>query len=82
MRPLAVLLLLALALFAAPLAIEAQPAGKIPRIGILTIGSSFAAGTSDNPAPLRLGPAFREGLREHGWVDGKNVRLEWSGRMS
>jgi ABC-type uncharacterized transport system substrate-binding protein len=43
-----------------------QPAKKIPRIGILIIASR-------NPAI----EAFREGLRELGWVEGKNIAIEY-----
>jgi putative ABC transport system substrate-binding protein len=48
---------------------SAQPAeGKIPRIGILTQASSERAPMFD---------AFREGLRELGYVEGRNVILEF-----
>jgi len=47
---------------------QAQQAGKIPRIGWLTSGSS----------PARL-EAFRQGLRELGYVEGKNIIIEWRG---
>ena len=40
---------------------------KLPRIGEVWFGSPSAAGPYD--------PAFREGLRELGYVDGKNVTL-------
>jgi ABC-type uncharacterized transport system substrate-binding protein len=48
----------------APLAIEAQTAGKIAKIGYLT-GSS-------------LGPldAFKRGLGEHGYIEGRNLAIE------
>jgi len=49
-------------LLAAPLAAEAQPAAKVPRIGVL--GSGSRADLSP-----RLDP-FRQGLRELGWVEG------------
>jgi ABC-type uncharacterized transport system substrate-binding protein len=58
---------LALALLAAPLAGEAQPAGKIPRIGILRQGSP--------PDPLV--EAFRQGLRELGYVEDRNISIEY-----
>jgi hypothetical protein len=53
-----------LSLLAAPLAAEAQPAGKIPRIGILRPGSP--------PDPLL--DVFRQGLRNLGYDEGRNVR--------
>ena len=54
-------------LLAAPLAAEAQPA-RIPRIGVLSPGS---------PGPSPLFDAFRQGLRELGYVEGQNIRLEY-----
>jgi putative ABC transport system substrate-binding protein len=58
---------LALALLVAPLAIEAQPAGRIPRVGFLANGSAAASPPVD---------AFRRGLRSLGYVEGQNVALE------
>ena len=40
----------------------------IPRIGIITTGSPEAL--------AHLLEGFKEGLREHGYVDGQNVRLD------
>jgi putative ABC transport system substrate-binding protein len=60
----------ALALLAAPLAAEAQQAGKIYRIGFLAPGS--ATGGDRRP-----GAAFREGLRELGWAEGQNLLIEY-----
>ena len=57
-------------LLAAPLATDAQPAAKVPRIGFLSPSSS-----SDPRIPVRLG-AFREGLRELGYVEGQNILIE------
>ena len=48
-----------------PLAVRAQQAGKIYKIGFLYAGSSS----------LGL-PALIEGLRQLGWIEGKNVALE------
>jgi len=48
---------------------EAQPAKKIPRIGYL------AAASSSTASPLT--EAFREGLRQLGYVEGKNIVIEW-----
>jgi len=53
----------------APLAAEAQQAGeKVVRVGVLWPGASA-------PRPPRL-EAFREGLRESGYVEGQNVAIE------
>jgi putative ABC transport system substrate-binding protein len=62
---------LALALLAAPLAVDAQQPGNSYRIGYL--------GTSPPSTPdiLRNVEAFRQGLGELGWVEGKNIVIEW-----
>jgi len=54
-------------LLAAPLAAEEQQAAKIARIGYLTI--NFASG--------HLTEAFRQGLRDLGYVEGHNVVIEY-----
>jgi putative ABC transport system substrate-binding protein len=61
-------LMLLLALLLAPLAVEAQQPGKVPRIGFIEAGSA-----SVNRHFL---DAFRQGLRELGWVDGQNMVIE------
>ena len=61
--------LLLLGLLAAPLAAEAQPAGKVFRIGIL----SNIPLTDPRGAPLW--GAFIEGLRELGYVEGQNTTI-------
>src|ERR1700757_1135344 len=48
---------------------EAQQPKKVPRIGYLTVPPLSA-----NMAPVE---AFRQGLRELGYVEGKNVVIEW-----
>ena len=55
-------------LLAAPRAADAQPAVKVPRIGLLW-GSSPSAGGS-------YLDAFRQGLRELGYVEGQNIVIE------
>ena len=57
---------LALVVFTLPFAAEAQQTGKVPRIGWLAAGP--------NPA---LDEAFRQGLRELGYVEGKNIVVEY-----
>jgi putative ABC transport system substrate-binding protein len=61
-----------LVLFSAPLAVEAQQPGKVYRVGILTNNAS-------DPAEARLWQAFRQGLRELGWIEGANILLEFRG---
>ena len=56
------------ALLAAPLAAEAQQAGKVRRIGYLDMGSA-----------ARSRPyfeAFRQGLHDLGWVEGQNIAVD------
>src|SRR5262245_52308504 len=62
------LLLISLTLASVHLA-EGQQPGKIPRIGVLvpTSPSFFAARIK----------AFQQGLHEHGYVEGKNIMLEY-----
>ena len=57
----------ALAVLAAPLVAAAQQAEKVWRIGVL------ASAPGDSP----LLEAFRQGLRELGYVEGQNVRFEY-----
>jgi putative ABC transport system substrate-binding protein len=57
------------ALLAAPLAAEAQQAGKVYRVGFLSPFSPSDA------APWHQ--AFLRGLRELGWVEGQNIRIEF-----
>jgi putative ABC transport system substrate-binding protein len=63
------LVTLILALLAAPLAVEAQPARGVHRIGFL--GNSTAALEAHLVGP------FREGLRELGYVEGQNLVIEY-----
>jgi putative tryptophan/tyrosine transport system substrate-binding protein len=62
-----VLVTLILGMLAAPLAAQAQPARKIPRIGVLSPASP--------PHPSI--DAFRQGLRDLGYVEGQTVLLEY-----
>jgi putative tryptophan/tyrosine transport system substrate-binding protein len=50
-----------------PFAAEAQQAGKVYRIGYLSISSG--------PSPRT--EAFRQGLRELGYIEGKNITIEY-----
>jgi putative ABC transport system substrate-binding protein len=60
---------LASGLLAAPLAAQAQPPGKVYRIGMLERTSP-----ATNAANFE---AFRRGLRELGYVEGKNLVIEY-----
>jgi putative tryptophan/tyrosine transport system substrate-binding protein len=55
-------------LFVAPLAAEAQQAATVHRIGVLYPGGSA-------PLSPRM-EAFRKGLRESGYVEGKDISIE------
>jgi putative ABC transport system substrate-binding protein len=48
----------------------AQPAEKVPRVGYLNPGSS------SDPVRQRRLEALRQGLRERGYVEGRNIALE------
>jgi putative tryptophan/tyrosine transport system substrate-binding protein len=69
MTPRAGALALALALFAAPLAAEAQPAVKVYRIGVLA-----------NAFDIADGPVFQvflDGMGKLGYVEEQNMIIEW-----
>jgi putative ABC transport system substrate-binding protein len=69
MRKSVIRLMLSAMLFAHCLPAQAQQAKKVPRIGYLS-SASPSAGSS------RI-EAFRQGLRELGYVEGKNLVIEW-----
>lgn len=65
---LALVAILAVLLLASPLAVGAQPA-NVPRIGMLMpVPADVAAPNID---------AFRQGLRDLGYVEGRNIRVEY-----
>ena len=68
MRLIGLAVVLAVGLAFSPLAAEAQQAGKVPRVGVLYPGGSA-------PLSLRM-EAFRQGLRESGYVEGNTVAIE------
>jgi ABC-type uncharacterized transport system substrate-binding protein len=63
------LIILTVSLTLAPLVVEAQQAGNMPRIGLL--------GTATPSLMSAWITAFREGLRERGYVEGQNVAIEY-----
>jgi putative tryptophan/tyrosine transport system substrate-binding protein len=69
----AILVVLTLALLAAPLAADAQPAGKPYRIGWLHAGGPQVFGP---PNPRTNLGAFRQGLFELGYVEGRTFVIE------
>ena len=68
MRRIGLAAMLALSLFAAPVAAEAQPAPKVPRIGYLVVNLAVSPHQDE---------AFRQGLRDLGYVEGRNVVIEY-----
>jgi putative tryptophan/tyrosine transport system substrate-binding protein len=50
-----------------PIAARAQQRGKIPRVGFM--------GNSTEALETNLIGSFREGLREHGYVEGRNIEI-------
>ncbi len=69
LRPITLVVIFALGLLAGPLPIEAQQAGKIHRIGYLSV-----RGPEREKGYL---PAFQQGLRELGYFEGKNIAIEY-----
>src|SRR6516165_3008529 len=58
-----------------PLAVRAQQAGRVRRIGVLM------AGDENDPVLKTSVSAFTQALADLGWTDGRNVRMElrWYG---
>ena len=69
LRTIGLISTLVLGLLAAPLTAEAQQAAKVPRIG-------YVSG-SDSSSEKALLDAFRQRLRELGWIEGKNITIEY-----
>jgi putative ABC transport system substrate-binding protein len=69
----AILVVLTLAFLAAPLAADAQPADKPYRIGWLHVGQPQVFGP---PSPRTSLGAFRQGLFELGYVEGRTFVIE------
>ena len=66
---------LGVAMAARPLAARAQQPAVVRRLGVLL-------NLSENDAEAqRLVKAFRQGLAQFGWADGRNLRLDyrWAG---
>src|SRR5712691_5072245 len=61
---------LALGLLVVPLAVEAQPSAKVPRIGLL---SGFSP---SDQGPNRV-DTFRQGLQDLGYREGQNILIEY-----
>jgi putative ABC transport system substrate-binding protein len=59
----------ALLVLAGPPEPQAQPVGKVHRIGVLSDASSNG--------PQSISEGFRQGLRERGWIEGQNIVLDY-----
>jgi len=68
-----VLIVTAVGVLSAAAAAHGQSTGKVPRIGFL--------GNSTEALETNLVGPFRDGLREHGYVDGSTAAIEyrWAG---
>src|SRR5262245_66486231 len=53
-----------------PFAARAQQVGKVPRIGYLSPGSA-------SPGPLACHDEFQRGLHDLGYVEGRNIVIEY-----
>lgn len=67
LRTIGLLLILTLSILAAPLAVDGQQTEKVRRIGFLSAPTLPAPGID----------GFRQGLQEHGYVEGRNLLVEW-----
>jgi len=70
MRLIGLAIVLTVSLVLAPLDAEGQQAGKVPRIGVI-VPVEPASPTEPNLA------AFRQGLRDLGYVEGQNIAVEY-----
>ena len=70
LKPIRLVVTLALVILTAPLAAKAQPATKVYRIGNLSPGSPLTV------LHLWEWEVFRQGLRELGYVEGQNLVIE------
>ena len=55
-----------------PLTARAQQAERMRRIGVLTSGA-----TADDPDGRVRTSAFLQGLQQSGWIDGRNIRIDY-----
>jgi ABC-type uncharacterized transport system substrate-binding protein len=70
MRLIGLAVVLTLDLILVPLAGVAQAPPKVPRVGYLSSGSAF------DPRRVALSDAFRQGLRDLGYIENKSIGIE------
>jgi putative ABC transport system substrate-binding protein len=70
MRRIGLAVVLAVSTLLAPLAMEAQAPSKAARVGYLSIGSA------SDPRRIALLAAFRQGLSDLNYLDGKNISID------
>lgn len=70
MKPVKLLVVAALGIFVAALATEAQQPAKVHRIAWLGLASP-------GPEVLRIVDGLRQGLREQGYVEGRDIAFEY-----
>jgi putative ABC transport system substrate-binding protein len=62
----------ALGVLVASFGVGAQQAAKMPRVGVLSLGT-----TPSVTSPRDPNEGFRQGLRELGYVEGRDIVIEW-----
>src|SRR5215510_10370760 len=65
------LVMLALGILTTPLAANAQQMGKVPRIGVLVLGSP------PFPPDWKQRSPFLQELHHLGWIEGQNIAFEY-----
>jgi putative ABC transport system substrate-binding protein len=68
-RRVVILIAIVTVLAAAPLVVDAQPVGKVPRVAYLSASSAASATWGVE--------AFRQGLRELGYIEGRSILIEY-----
>jgi putative ABC transport system substrate-binding protein len=66
-RPCAWIVAVVGVLLASPLALAQQPAGELPRVGVLVF----------TPMAKEVQEGFRQGFRDYGYVEGQNILVDW-----
>lgn len=66
----------ALLALAWPLGARALPGGRVPQVGII-FNSAPRKDLEGSPPANKSARAFAQGLRDRGWVDGRNIAIHW-----